>query len=183
MPGPHRPVRDMHKPKKVALAYSGGLDTSVIIPWLKENYQCEVVAVCVARTLLRGGLALTGMTLFDNASLSGVMTLATSSSFLTAINDAGVRYVVVPKDIEGRFFMHEYKYSDILRQQVIKTLQDTALKQDINYSDVAVFENPSFTIMKSSVPDIVAKQQWFANFGFVVSVVSLVIFCIILVCR
>jgi argininosuccinate synthase len=36
----------MNKPKKVALAYSGGLDTSVIIPWLKENYQCEVVAVC-----------------------------------------------------------------------------------------------------------------------------------------
>ena len=32
--------------KKVALAYSGGLDTSVIIPWLKENYGCEVVAVC-----------------------------------------------------------------------------------------------------------------------------------------
>src|SRR5690349_447604 len=36
----------MHKPKKVALAYSGGLDTSIIIPWLKENYGCEVVAVC-----------------------------------------------------------------------------------------------------------------------------------------
>jgi argininosuccinate synthase len=36
----------MAKPKKVALAYSGGLDTSVIIPWLKENYGCEVVAVC-----------------------------------------------------------------------------------------------------------------------------------------
>jgi len=34
------------KPKKVALAYSGGLDTSIIIPWLKEHYQCEVVAVC-----------------------------------------------------------------------------------------------------------------------------------------
>lgn len=36
----------MSKPKKVALAYSGGLDTSIIIPWLKQNYQCEVVAVC-----------------------------------------------------------------------------------------------------------------------------------------
>ena len=36
----------MNKPKKVALAYSGGLDTSIIIPWLRENYQCEVVAVC-----------------------------------------------------------------------------------------------------------------------------------------
>ena len=33
--------------KKVVLAYSGGLDTSVIIPWLKENYDgCEVIAVC-----------------------------------------------------------------------------------------------------------------------------------------
>ncbi|MDD2447030.1 MAG: argininosuccinate synthase [Tissierellia bacterium] len=31
--------------KKVVLAYSGGLDTSVIIPWLKENYDCEVIAV------------------------------------------------------------------------------------------------------------------------------------------
>jgi argininosuccinate synthase len=33
--------------KKIALAYSGGLDTSVIIPWLKENYGCDVVAVAV----------------------------------------------------------------------------------------------------------------------------------------
>ncbi|QNH54078.1 argininosuccinate synthase [Selenomonas timonae] len=33
--------------KKVVLAYSGGLDTSVIIPWLKEHYDnCEVIAVC-----------------------------------------------------------------------------------------------------------------------------------------
>ena len=32
--------------RKIALAYSGGLDTSVIIPWLKENYDCEVIAVC-----------------------------------------------------------------------------------------------------------------------------------------
>lgn len=29
--------------KKVVLAYSGGLDTSVIVPWLKENYHCEVI--------------------------------------------------------------------------------------------------------------------------------------------
>src|SRR5262245_32894956 len=32
---------------KVALAYSGGLDTSIIIPWLRETYGCEVVAVAV----------------------------------------------------------------------------------------------------------------------------------------
>src|SRR6185503_10792733 len=47
------------KPKKVALAYSGGLDTSIIIPWLKENYQCEVVAVC--GDVGQGGDELTGL--------------------------------------------------------------------------------------------------------------------------
>ncbi len=31
---------------KVVLAYSGGLDTSVIVPWLKEHYECEVICVC-----------------------------------------------------------------------------------------------------------------------------------------
>ncbi len=35
----------MHnKPKKIVLAYSGGLDTSVIIKWLKEKYECEIIA-------------------------------------------------------------------------------------------------------------------------------------------
>src|SRR6202451_2699142 len=46
-------------PKKVALAYSGGLDTSIIIPWLKENYGCEVVAVC--GDIGQGGDELTGL--------------------------------------------------------------------------------------------------------------------------
>jgi len=32
-------------PKKVVLAYSGGLDTSIIIPWLKETYGCEVITM------------------------------------------------------------------------------------------------------------------------------------------
>lgn len=35
----------MKQVKKAVLAYSGGLDTSIIIPWLKENYGCEVIAV------------------------------------------------------------------------------------------------------------------------------------------
>ena len=35
----------MKKYNKVVLAYSGGLDTSIIISWLKENYGCEVIAV------------------------------------------------------------------------------------------------------------------------------------------
>jgi argininosuccinate synthase len=32
--------------RKVVLAYSGGLDTSIIVPWLRENYGCEVICFC-----------------------------------------------------------------------------------------------------------------------------------------
>lgn len=37
---------DRPKVKKVVLAYSGGLDTSVIVPWLRNNYGCEVICMC-----------------------------------------------------------------------------------------------------------------------------------------
>jgi argininosuccinate synthase len=36
----------MSKKKKIVLAYSGGLDTSIIVPWLLENHDCEVHAYC-----------------------------------------------------------------------------------------------------------------------------------------
>lgn len=45
--------------KKVVLAYSGGLDTSIIIPWLKENYGCEVIAA--AGDVGQGGGELEGL--------------------------------------------------------------------------------------------------------------------------
>lgn len=35
------------KQEKIVMAYSGGLDTSIIIPWLKENYEAEIIAVCI----------------------------------------------------------------------------------------------------------------------------------------
>jgi argininosuccinate synthase len=35
-----------HSPQKIVLAYSGGLDTSVILAWLKDTYSCEVIAFC-----------------------------------------------------------------------------------------------------------------------------------------
>ena len=36
-------LNENSKIKKIVLAYSGGLDTSVILKWLKDNYNCEVV--------------------------------------------------------------------------------------------------------------------------------------------
>ncbi|MCC6349497.1 MAG: argininosuccinate synthase [Candidatus Eisenbacteria bacterium] len=45
--------------KKAVLAYSGGLDTSIIVPWLKESYGCEVVCYC--SNVGQGGLELDGL--------------------------------------------------------------------------------------------------------------------------
>jgi argininosuccinate synthase len=42
-----KPEKESSVKKRIVLAYSGGLDTTVIIPWLRENYDCEVIAVCV----------------------------------------------------------------------------------------------------------------------------------------
>jgi argininosuccinate synthase len=39
-------MKAARKIKKAVLAYSGGLDTSIIVPWLKEHYGCEVVCYC-----------------------------------------------------------------------------------------------------------------------------------------
>jgi len=36
-------VAEMKSPRKVVLAYSGGLDTSIILKWLQKEYGCEVV--------------------------------------------------------------------------------------------------------------------------------------------
>ena len=47
------------KVEKIVLAYSGGLDTSVILPWLKEKYDCQVIAF--AADLGQGGDELGGL--------------------------------------------------------------------------------------------------------------------------
>lgn len=39
-------MKEKVAPKKIVLAYSGGLDTSVILAWLKDKYGCEVIAFC-----------------------------------------------------------------------------------------------------------------------------------------
>ncbi|HLM83514.1 MAG TPA: argininosuccinate synthase [Terriglobales bacterium] len=45
MPKQDVPGKDVLEKEKIVLAYSGGLDTSIIIPWLKENYAYEVIAM------------------------------------------------------------------------------------------------------------------------------------------
>ena len=43
----HRKRTEDIMKEKVVLAYSGGLDTTAIIPWLKENFDYEVICVCI----------------------------------------------------------------------------------------------------------------------------------------
>ncbi|MDR1928655.1 MAG: argininosuccinate synthase [Endomicrobium sp.] len=40
-------MKNKSKFKKIVVAYSGGLDTSIILLWLKEHYNCEIIACCV----------------------------------------------------------------------------------------------------------------------------------------
>ena len=60
--------------KKVVLAYSGGLDTSVIVRWLIENYGCEVV--CFVANM--GGEGLDGQNLRKKAKNSGAKKIVIS---------------------------------------------------------------------------------------------------------
>src|SRR5450755_2377393 len=88
----------MNKPKKVALAYSGGLDTSVIIPWLKENYGCEVVAVAVDV-----GQAEETAGLEEKAKKTGA-----SEFFLIDAKDEFARDYLFPVLKAGATYEHDY---------------------------------------------------------------------------
>ena len=76
------------KIKKVVLAYSGGLDTSIIIPWLKENYDnCEVIAV--AADVGQGDCELEGLE--EKAKKTGA-----SKLYIADLKDAFVEEYIWP---------------------------------------------------------------------------------------
>ncbi len=106
--------------KKVVLAYSGGLDTSVIIPWLKENYECEVIAVCVD---VGQGKETTGLN--ERALASGA-----SKYFLKNITDEFVDEYVIPcvqanAVYEGKYLLG----TSMARPGIAKALVEVALEE------------------------------------------------------
>jgi argininosuccinate synthase len=110
----------MIKPKKVALAYSGGLDTSVIIPWLKENYGCEVVAVC--GDIGQGADELTGLE--EKARKTGA-----SEVYVEDMRDEFVSQYLWKLVRSGG--VYEYKYllgTSIARPLLAKKQVEVALK-------------------------------------------------------
>jgi argininosuccinate synthase len=109
----------MNKPKKVALAYSGGLDTSIIIPWLKENYGCEVVAVC--GDIGQGGDELTGLEAKARAT-------GASEVYVADLREEFVSEYLWPVVRAGGEYEHKYLLgTSIARPLLAKKQVDVAL--------------------------------------------------------
>jgi argininosuccinate synthase len=103
-----------HEIKKVVLAYSGGLDTSAIMPWLKENYDCEVVAF--AADVGQGEEELEG--LYDKAMASGA-----SECHIVDLKEEFVRDFIYPTITTGAVYEGEYLLGTSMARPVIAKAQ------------------------------------------------------------
>ena len=106
--------------EKVVLAYSGGLDTTAIIPWLKENYDCEVICCCIdvgQKEELDG--------LEERAKACGA-----SKLYIKNVVDEYVENYIMPTVQADAVF--EYKYllgTATARPLIAKVLVDVARKE------------------------------------------------------
>jgi len=105
--------------------------------------------------------------LYSNRSMAQVMELATSSAFFQTLSENGIRYVIVPSDVEGKKFMTEYKSDRTLRDHMISVLGATQLQRHVEYEQLAVFENAQFSF-HSEIPGIVKKQEYWSRIGLIV---------------
>ncbi|KJS22735.1 MAG: argininosuccinate synthase [Clostridiaceae bacterium BRH_c20a] len=110
--------------KKVVLAYSGGLDTSIIIPWLKENYGCEVI--CMAADLGQGEEL---SPLNEKAIKSGA-----SKIYIEDLKEEFVRDFVFPVlksgcEYEGKYLLG----TSFARPLIAKRLVEIAEKEGAQY--------------------------------------------------
>ena len=113
-------IIDKTKIKKVVLAYSGGLDTSIIIPWLKENYNnCEVVAVS-------GNVG-------QNDELEGLEEKAkktgASKLYILDLTDDYVDNYVIPTMKAGAVYEDYLLGTSTARPCIAKGLVEVALKE------------------------------------------------------
>ena len=106
--------------EKVILAYSGGLDTTAIIPWLKENYDYEVICCCID---VGQGNELDGLE--ERAKLSGATKL-----YIEHITDEFVDEYVIPCVKAGAVYENKYLLGTSMARPVIaKKLVEIARKE------------------------------------------------------
>ena len=106
--------------QKIVLAYSGGLDTSVIIPWLKEHYDCEVIAVCgdVGQGKETDGLE-------EKALKTGASKLYIADLTEEFITDAIYPCIKANADYEGKYLLG----TSMARPIIAKKLVEIAKKE------------------------------------------------------
>lgn len=100
--------------KKVVLAYSGGLDTSAIIPWLKENYDCEVIAF--AADVGQGDEELQG--LHEKAIKTGA-----SECYIMDLKEEFVADYIYPTLTTGAVYEGQYLLGTSMARPVIAKAQ------------------------------------------------------------
>lgn len=106
--------------EKVVLAYSGGLDTTVIIPWLQENYDYEVIAVCVD---VGQGKEIDGL---EQRALS----TGASKLYIENVTEEFIDDYVIPTMQAGAVYENKYLLGTSMARPVIaKRLVEIALKE------------------------------------------------------
>lgn len=106
--------------KKVVLAYSGGLDTSAIVPWLKDNYDCEVIAFVA--NVGQGDEELAGVE--QKAIKSGA-----SSCYVVDLREQLIKEVIYPTLKTGAVYEGQYLLGTSMARPVIARAQvELALK-------------------------------------------------------
>ncbi len=106
--------------KKVMLAYSGGLDTSVMIPWLKENYNCEVIAFAAD---LGQAEELKGLK--EKAIKTGA-----SKIYIEDLREAFVKEFIFPMLKSGAVYEGEYLLGTAIARPLIAKKQVEAAKRE-----------------------------------------------------
>ena len=107
--------------KKVVLAYSGGLDTTAIIPWLIENFDYEVICCCV-----NCGQTDELVNLDERAKLSGA-----SKLYIEDINDTFAEDYIMPCVQAGAVYEHKYLLgTSMARPAIVKKLVEIARKEN-----------------------------------------------------
>lgn len=110
----------MKQIKKCVLAYSGGLDTSIIIPWLKENYGCEVIAV--SADVGQGGDELDGL------EEKAIKTGASKIYILDLVDEFAEEYII-PTMQAGATYEGYLLGTSFARPIIAKHIVDIALKE------------------------------------------------------
>lgn len=106
---------------KIVLAYSGGLDTTIIIPWLKENYDCEVIAVAAD---VGQGEELSG--LHEKAKKSGA-----SKLYIEDLTNEFVTDIIFPTLKAGAVYEGKYLLGTSMARPIIaKRLVEIAKKEN-----------------------------------------------------